>query len=211
MGCGGSGFLNPTPSPAEWVTILRIRVKDAVNPIWWLSKGAYPKASNRRVLTPYKKSMLKLLKNGYNPGLRPSEHNISEKWSTNNKGAIPPNLLNITNLLSASNTKSFDSYLESCRELRLPVHPARFVEFVPEFFINFLTARNDIVLDPFAGSNVVGYIAEKLKRRWIGIELSEDYLLGSFFRFEHAKAVAASLRNFLKKQHVKRESVFVAE
>lgn len=38
------------PAPAEWVTVRRIRVKDAVNPIWWLSRTPYPKASNRRVL-----------------------------------------------------------------------------------------------------------------------------------------------------------------
>jgi len=31
---------NPSklPSPAEWVTVRRIRVKDAVNCVWWLSK-----------------------------------------------------------------------------------------------------------------------------------------------------------------------------
>ena len=40
------------PTPAEWVTIRRIRVKDAVNKVWWLSKSPWPKASNKRVLQP---------------------------------------------------------------------------------------------------------------------------------------------------------------
>lgn len=35
------------PTPAEWVTVRRIRVKDAVNCIWWLSPTPWPKASNR--------------------------------------------------------------------------------------------------------------------------------------------------------------------
>lgn len=35
------------------------------------------------------------------------------------------------------------------------VHPARFTESVPEFFIKFLTRPADIVVDLFAGSNVV--------------------------------------------------------
>ena len=37
---------------------------------------------------------------------------------------------------------------------------------------------------PFAGSNVVGQVAEKLKRRWISIEINETYVAGSAFRFE---------------------------
>jgi site-specific DNA-methyltransferase (cytosine-N4-specific) len=43
---------NPSrlPSPAEWVTVRRIRVKDSVNVVWWLSVTEYPKADNRRVL-----------------------------------------------------------------------------------------------------------------------------------------------------------------
>lgn len=206
-------WFNPAklPAPAEWVNIRRIRVKDAVNPIWWLSKSSYPKASNRRVLTEYKKSMLRLLRNGYNSGPRPSEHVISKKWSKDNGGAIPPNLLNISNLLSASNTKSFDSYLESCRKLKLKVHPARFVDYVPRFFIKFLTSPRDVVLDPFAGSNTVGYIAEKLGRRWIGIEMSEEYLLGSYFRFDRAKALASSLKTYLKRHHVEKQLLFVGE
>ena len=54
---------NPSklPTPAEWVNVRRIRVKDAVNNIFWLSPTPFPKSSNRRVLTPYSKSMETLL------------------------------------------------------------------------------------------------------------------------------------------------------
>ena len=36
---------NPSrlPTPAEWVTVRRVRVKDAVNTVWWLSKTPWPK------------------------------------------------------------------------------------------------------------------------------------------------------------------------
>ncbi len=40
------------------------------------------------------------------------------------------------------------------------------------------------VLDPFAGSNTMGMVAEKLGRRWVAIEREEDYLRASKFRFE---------------------------
>ena len=173
-------WYNPArmPAPAQWVTIERVRVKDAVNPIWWLARSARPKASNRRVLKPYTKSMENLLAKGYNDGPRPSGHVVSKKWGRRQKGAIPPNLI------IAANTKSNDPYMRACRQRGLEVHPARFVEAVPEFFIKFLTTPGNIVLDPFAGSNVVGVVAERLGRKWLSIEIKHVYIIGSAFRFD---------------------------
>ena len=90
---------NPSklPTPAEWVNIRRVRVKDAINTVWWLSKSEWPKASNRRVLQPYSPSMRELLAKGYKAKLRPSGHDISEKFSIDNGAAIPPNLIAIAN------------------------------------------------------------------------------------------------------------------
>lgn len=172
-------WYNPAkmPAPAQWVTIERVRVKDAINPIWWLAKSAKPKASNRRVLKPYTKSMENLLARGYNAGPRPSGHVVSDKWGRRQSGAIP------ANVIIASNTRSTDPYLKACREHELEVHPARFVPPVPEFFIKFLTRPGDVVLDPFAGSNVVGEVAERLGRRWISVEIKKEYVIGSAFRF----------------------------
>ena len=65
------------PTPAEWVTVRRIRVKDAINSVWWLSPTPWPKASNKRVLQPYSDSMKELLIKGYKPKLRPSGHDLS--------------------------------------------------------------------------------------------------------------------------------------
>jgi site-specific DNA-methyltransferase (cytosine-N4-specific) len=172
-------WYNPAkmPAPAQWVTIERIRVKDAVNPIWWLSKSSRPKASNRRVLKPYTKSMENLLKKGYNEGPRPSGHNVSNKWGKRQKGAIPPNII------IASNTRSSDDYIRACKEYGIEINPARFAKEIPEFFIKFLSMPGDIVLDPFCGSNVVGRVAETLNRKWISIDIRLDYIVGSSFRF----------------------------
>jgi len=165
------------PSPAEWVTVRRIRVTDAVNTVWWLSKTESPKADNKRVLRPYSESMKALIANGYKAKLRPSGHDISEKFGKNHGGSIPHNLLQI------SNTDSNGVYLKMCKEHGINPHPARFPVGLPQFFINFLTEPGDIVLDPFAGSNVSGYAAEGLGRRWLAFELRENYLLASQFRF----------------------------
>ena len=175
-------WYNPAkmPAPAEWVTIRRIRVKDAVNTIWWLSKSTKPKASNRWVLSEYKADMNRLFKHGYNQGPRPSEHHISKVWGRDNGGAIPPNII------IKANTRSNDPYLSACKKFGLSPNPARFVDAIPDFFIRFLTRPNDLVLDPFAGSNVVGFIAEQHRRRWISIEIVKDYILASHYRFRSA-------------------------
>lgn len=172
-------WFNPAklPSPAEWVTVRRIRVKDAVETIWWLSKSPFPKADNRKVLRPYSKDMQRLIVNGYKEKKRPSGHNITNKFTRRNNGAIPPNLLRI------GNTDSSSDYLKLCKKNNIKPHPARFPKELPTFFIKFLTDANDIVLDPFCGSNVTGLAAETNRRRWIGIELIEEYLQGSEYRF----------------------------
>jgi DNA modification methylase len=169
------------PTPAEWVTIRRIRVKDAIEYVWWLSKTPFPKADNRKVLQPYSASMEALLKNGYTAKRRPSGHNISEKFSVDNGGSIPPNFL------SFSNTESNSYYLRMCNAKHVKPHPARYPLALPEFFIKFLTDEGDEVLDPFAGSNVTGEAAEKHKRKWTAFELFEPYLKGSKFRFDQQK------------------------
>ncbi|MCD4695583.1 MAG: site-specific DNA-methyltransferase [Bacteroidales bacterium] len=171
---------NPSrlPTPAEWVTVRRIRVKDSVNVVWWLSKSEFPKATNRNVLKPYSDSMKSLIKNGYKPKLRPSGHDISDKFGKDNGGAIPPNLLEL------ANTNSNGQYQKKCRESGIKPHPARFPVGFSDFFIKFLTEENDIILDPFAGSNTTGFSAENLNRKWIAMELNEQYLEGSIYRFD---------------------------
>ena len=172
-------WYNPSklPTPAEWVTIRRTRVKDAVTTLWWLCKTESPEADNRRVLKPYSPSMRRLLKDGYKVARRPSQHDISPHFRRDNGGAIPPNLLSIPN------TRSSDDYFRRCRAAGLPIHPARFPPGLADFFIRFLTLPGQLVVDPFAGSNVTGQEAESLGRRWISVEINADYVAGSRFRF----------------------------
>ncbi|MFO0925797.1 MAG: DNA methyltransferase [Gemmataceae bacterium] len=96
---------------------------------------------------------------------RPSEHVISGAFDRDNGGAIPPNLLDIPN------TTSRDPYLGRCKAAGLDPHPARFPLPLPEFFVRFLSEPDDLVLDPFAGSNVTGYVAERNKRRWLAFQM----------------------------------------
>jgi DNA modification methylase len=177
-------WYNPAklPTPAQWVTIERIRAKDAVNHVWWLSKGKRPEADNRRVLQEYSDSQKKLMEDGYEDKKRPSGHDISDKFDKpKENGAIPPNLLEIAN--TASNTH----YLKACKKMDAEPHPARFPRQLPEFFINFLTDPDaddpPVVLDIFGGSNMTGWVAENLGRNWLTFEVEKSYLQTSRFRF----------------------------
>lgn len=167
------------PGPAQWVTIDRARVTDAYTHVWWMAKTDKPKASNRNVLTAYKARMRELLDTGdYNDGLRPSGHRIGKKsFLRDNGGAIPSNVLEFTN------TTSTDQYREFCAANRLEVHPARMPAGLAEFFVKMLTDKDDVVFDPFAGSNTTGGVAESLDRQWLAVEPILDYVDGSRGRF----------------------------
>ena len=185
---------NPSklPSPAEWVNVRRIRVKDSINTVWWLSKTPWPRASNRRVLHPYSDSMKTLLDKGYKAALRPSGHDISDRFSVDNGASIPPNLLAIPN------TESNSSYMRYCKEQGVKAHPARFPAALPEYFIRMLTDPKDIVLDPFGGSCITGEVAERLGRKWVCAERVEAYLEGAKGRFGRPSTPPAPMRQSKK-------------
>jgi DNA modification methylase len=165
------------PSPAEWVTVRRQRIKDSVEYIWWLAKAPFPKANNRNVLVEYSSDMKRLLKRGYRPKQRPSGHVITAKFGSDHGGAIP------SCLIERGNNESNSDYIKSCAAAGYKAHPARFPRAIPEFFIKLLTDEGAIVVDPFAGSNMTGATAESLRRRWLAAELKEGYLLASRVRF----------------------------
>lgn len=189
-------WFNPAkmPVPAEWVTVRRMRIRDSVEYVWWLSKTPWPKASNLQVLKPYSQDMKRLNKRGLSRTKRPSGHHIKSSFAnTDAGGSIPPNMIEISeddalalipkDMLKFGNNAANDSYAKGCKEAGIKRHPARFPAALPEFFLKFLSDEGDIVLDPFAGSNTTGAVAENLCRRWISVDNVESYLEGSKYRF----------------------------
>jgi site-specific DNA-methyltransferase (cytosine-N4-specific) len=173
---------NPSklPSPIEWVNKRKLRAKDSVNTVWWMGKTEWPKANVSNVLAPYSARMKILLKDAkkfYTPKDRPSGHDIGEGFNKDNGGAIPANLLQI------SNSESNGCYLRGCKDHGVKAHSARFPIALPEFFIKFLTDPGDLVLDIFGGSGTTGEAAEGLGRKWKTIDLDPEYVRGSAFRF----------------------------
>ena len=66
-------------------------------------------------------------------------------------------------------------YMKSTRDKIAFGHPAMFPEGLARDHITTWTNLKDIVLDPMSGSGTVLKQAEKLNRRWIGIEIEEKY------------------------------------
>jgi site-specific DNA-methyltransferase (cytosine-N4-specific) len=187
-------WFNPSklPSPIEWVNKRKLRCKDAVNTVWWFSKSEWPKADITKVLAPYSDRMKKLLADPdafYTPKMRPSGHDIGKGFGKDNGGAIPSNLLQI------SNTESNGQYLDGCKTVGEKQHPARFPAKLPEFFIRMLTDPGDVVLDIFAGSNTTGQVAQAEGRAWLAFELSRDYVATSAFRFLGGGNTHAEMRD----------------
>ena len=173
-------WFNPAkmPAPAEWVNVRRIRVKDSVEYIFWLVKDPMARANNRNVLQPYSEDMKRLIKRGVKQTIRPSGHVINGTFASDQGGSIP------SNLIQCGNNESNSAYIKNSKIAGNKIHPARFPAELPRFFIEFLTNPGDLVLDPFAGSNTTGYVAEGLKRKWVGVELRSDYAHESELRFK---------------------------
>jgi DNA modification methylase len=185
-------WYNPAkmPVPAEWVTVRRMRVRDSVEYVWWLSKAPFPKASNLNVLKEYSEDMIRLNRNGVRGTIRPSGHVIRDSFDKIDAGgAIPPNVTEAEfdipeSMMKMGNNSANDPYTKRCKEEGIKIHPARFPALLPKFFIKLLTDANDLVFDPFAGSLTAGAVAEQLDRRWIAGEAVEEYLKAGIFRFK---------------------------
>jgi site-specific DNA-methyltransferase (cytosine-N4-specific) len=192
---------NPSrlPSPAQWVTVNRLRAVDSYTHVWWLALSDYPKADNSKVLRPYSAAMNALHRRGsFNAGKRPSQHKINEAaFLKNCGGSIAHNFLEVDALdsgrevrlpalpsaFSFSNTASNDYFTRQCKDRGLEPHPARMPLGLAAFFIAFLTEPADLVLDPFAGSNTTGYAAAMLGRKWLAVDAEPTYVEQSRLRF----------------------------
>jgi site-specific DNA-methyltransferase (cytosine-N4-specific) len=168
------------PQPIEYVCIRRVRLKPTVETVLWFSPSPNPRADNRNVLVPYSDAMKKTIANGQRAAKRPSGAWISPAFANDNGGAIP------SNLITAANAASNDAYHRACRDKKLTAHPATFPAALPEMLIKLASDPGDVILDPFAGSGTTCEAAQRLGRKFIGIERSRAYLEGAIARLTAA-------------------------
>ena len=73
-------------------------------------------------------------------------------------------------------------------------HPTQKPEALLHRVIVATTNPGDVILDPFAGSNTTGAVAERLERKWIGIEADPEYAAASRVRFPNVEAPPVSVK-----------------
>lgn len=73
-------------------------------------------------------------------------------------------------------------------------HPCQLPEALLERIIKVSSNAGDVVFDPFTGSGTTLAVAARLKRRWLGCEMSEDYAAKATARIEHAAKNGQTLR-----------------
>lgn len=74
-------------------------------------------------------------------------------------------------------------------------HPAIFPDALVEKVIRYYSFKNDVVLDPFAGIGTVGRVATKQQRRFVLIDVSEQYV--SVIRNEVKRWLGISAKDVL--------------
>lgn len=70
------------------------------------------------------------------------------------------------------------------RNMKKYDHPAMFPEELVERSLKLFSYQNDVILDPFNGVGTTTAVAKRLKRRYLGIDISEDYCKKSEFRIK---------------------------
>jgi DNA modification methylase len=61
------------------------------------------------------------------------------------------------------------------RDMKKYGHPAMFPEKLVERVLKLFSYQDDVILDPFNGVGTTTTVARRLNRRFIGIDISEEY------------------------------------
>jgi DNA modification methylase len=177
---------NPSrpPGPLQWASLSRQQLNAKWEPIYWLTNDAKKnKANNRRVLQEHSQSHLELMLRGgesrstsYGDGahfVRPGS------YSNMTEGKIPGNVIHMGHRCSDK-----IELAKLARAAGLPVHGATMPLKLARFIIEFLTEKDDLVVDPCGGWFRTAKAAEQTGRRWFSTEAMGEYVLGGALGFQ---------------------------
>lgn len=174
------------PGPMQWASKERIHLNVAWEPVYWLTNDpSRVRANNQRVLEPHTEKHLKLMRSGGERSARSSgdgAHRVRVgAYGNETAGRIPKNVLTVRH-----NCASQDQYKAYCRSLGLPAHGASMPLALAKKYVEFLTEKDDLVVDLFGGGLTTGLAAEELGRYWVVTELMGEHVMGGAGRFHGA-------------------------
>lgn len=169
------------PGPTYWASITRQQLNVGWESIYWFSPNPRECASNnRRVLQPHTERHRKYLESGVRDDKEYGDGAYRRRATSYppSSGRIPKNVLEFGHSCSSQR-----AYKAHARASGLPAHGAPMPLKLAKFLVEFMSAEQDLVVDPFGGSLTVGLAAEQTNRRWISTEIMLDYLEGAKSRF----------------------------
>ena len=141
----------------------RARFGDRIEYLFWFSKSKERYFNMDAMRRPYSPVSLKRfekpLKRRFCRTKENQDASDYKAWSPNSSGALPSTLVSIG----------------SCAKRISETHVAIFPEKLVEYFIKGMTREGELVCDIFSGSGTTAAVSKKLKRNYIGMEISQAY------------------------------------
>lgn len=184
---------NPSrpPGPIAWASKSRQQLNAGYETILWMTNDASRvRSDNRRVLQPHSERHLKLIAAGgekrvtsYGDGAHRVRHG---SYGSATSGRIPKNVITQSHLCAHK-----QDLVKLARAANLPVHGATMPLALAKLVIEFLSEREDLVVDPCAGWLTTGKACEDLGRRYVLTEMMGEYVLGGSMAFRGAPGFEA--------------------
>jgi site-specific DNA-methyltransferase (adenine-specific) len=155
--------------------------------IWDKTFGRQPQLANIQPMKRHESFLIfgrKKIK--YNPQKTKLTKPYFSKGASNNAGSKNDHKLGLKKITKFYEYKTPDSIMFFKPESNSKIfHPTQKPVALMEYLVKTYTDQNDLILDPFMGSGTTLVAAKKLKRRAVGIELSEQYCQIAVNRLEN--------------------------
>lgn len=167
---------NPSRLPnLEWGAIRGMTPRPTVDPIYLLSKTAFPYL-NAGSMRLERNKPPEAPARGQEK--RPSGLTFGATSFSSTKTPFP------SALIRAGGSSGAETWRKNLKASGLTPHPCPMPLSVPKFVIEMTSRHNDLIFDPFFGSGTTGAAAEELGRRWIGVDHHRQFLHGAALRPE---------------------------
>ena len=160
---------NPVP------TGVRVACQDAYEYNLWYSKSPKWKINIDPIRREYAESTLSTYRNStFKPRKNGLQYVYREKKIYPNEiGALPINVAT-NEIINFSNW--YTNIVYGAVSAKSVEHQAVQPEYLPEKYILACTNEKDIVLDPWTGSGTTGVVSLKIKRKFIGFDISDEFV-----------------------------------